>query len=42
MLMEGGVKFFSPQKTAGVTKVYSVLVVFQTKVVNGDQLSKIF
>ncbi len=37
MLMNNGVKFFSPQNTAGVSQENSIAVISQTIEVNGDQ-----
>ncbi len=39
--MEGQVKFFSPQNTAGVSQEKGVAVTSQTIEVNGDQVSNI-
>ncbi len=39
MPMEGQVKFFSPQNTAGVSQEKGAAVITQTIEVNGDQLS---
>ncbi len=39
--MEGLVKFFSPQNTAGVSQEKGVAVMSQTVVVNGDQVSNV-
>ncbi len=38
--MEGHVKFFSPQNTAGVSQEKSAAVISQSVVVNGDQVLK--
>ncbi len=37
MLMEGWVKFFSPQNSAGVSQENSIAVISKTVQVNGDQ-----
>ncbi len=41
MLMEGWVKFFSPQNTAGGSQEKGVAVIPQTIDVNGDQVSNV-
>ncbi len=41
MPMEGWMKFFIPQNTAGVSQEKDVAVISQTIVLNGDQLSKV-
>ncbi len=40
MPMEGQIKFFSPQNTAGVLQEKGVAVTFLTIEANGDQVSK--
>ncbi len=41
MLMDGQVKFFSPQSTAGVSQEKDLLVISQKPVGNGDLVSKV-
>ncbi len=40
MQMEGWVKFFSPQSSAGVSQDKDIVVISQTAEVTGDQISK--
>ncbi len=41
MLMDGWVKFFSPQITAGVLQEKGVAIMSQTTELNGDQFSNV-